>query len=138
MSMIDDMTEFHSKFGVPVLTVPTVPTVPSEDRIRLCEKLITEEYNELREAMGFREMGGDKWLSKANLPEVADAIADLIYVAIGTAHEFGIPLQAIWDEVHAKNMTKVLPADPGGKIAKPPGFVPPDCEAILKAHGYSP
>jgi predicted HAD superfamily Cof-like phosphohydrolase len=134
-NMIQDVADFHARFGVPV---ETVPKVPDEARIKLRERLITEEYNELREALSFREMGGDKWLSECDLPETADAIADLIYVLIGTAHEMGIPLQDVWDRVQESNMTKCLPEVPGGKIAKPPGWVAPDIEGVLKAHGWEP
>ncbi len=83
-------------------------------------------------------MGGDKWLSKCDLPEVADAIADLCYVLMGTALEFGIPLQAVWDRVQVANMAKCLPAEPGGKIAKPAGWEPPRIEECLREHGWTP
>ncbi len=135
MTMLDDVRAFHERFQVPV---ETVPKVPSEARIRLRERLITEEYKELLEALGFRKMGGDEWLSETDLPETADAIADLIYVLIGTALEFGIPLQAVWDRVQVANMAKCLPAEPGGKIAKPEGWTPPRIEECLREHGWTP
>jgi len=135
MTMIDDVKAFHDRFGVPALEVPRVP---SDDRRNLRVRLITEEYNELIDAIGFRSMGGgEDWLATCDLPETADAIADLIYVLIGTAHEFGIPLQAVWDEVHVSNLAKVGGGqDSKGKIRKPPGWVAPDVAGVLGAHGW--
>lgn len=134
-TMIEDVAAFHEKFGVPVLTNPTVPRL---GRINLRERLITEEYRELIEAMGFRRHGSDEeYNTRADLPETADAIADLIYVLIGTAHEFGIPLQPVWDEVQRSNMAKEGGATRvDGKVMKPPGWVAPDIAGILKAHGW--
>jgi predicted HAD superfamily Cof-like phosphohydrolase len=134
--MIKDVREFHQRFGVPVVEAPSVP---SDYRRDLRMRLITEEFNELKEALGYREMSGDKWLSDCDLPETADAIADLIYVLVGTAHEFGIPLGHVWNAVHATNMAKVGGGeDSKGKIQKPPGWVAPDVAGILKAHGWNP
>ena len=57
--------------------------------------------------------------------------------AYGTAHVYGIDLDAVLDEVHASNMTKLdengrplRRAD--GKVLKGPGYRPPDVAAILR------
>lgn len=136
MKMIQDVRAFHERFGVPVLGRPEVP---SDDRVNLRMRLIAEEFNELKEALGFREIGGDKWLGECDLIETADAIADLIYVLIGTAHEFGIPLGHVWNAVQESNMAKVGGGqDAKGKIQKPEGWKPPPVREILIAHGYRP
>jgi predicted HAD superfamily Cof-like phosphohydrolase len=138
--MIEDVAAFHSKFGVPV---ETVPRVPAEERIMLRFRLVQEEYEELIQAMGVEECGppGETWWEanqkKTHLPETADAIADLIYVLIGTAHEMGIPLQAVWDRVQAANMAKVGGGqDAKGKVMKPPGWIAPDIAGVLRDHGW--
>ncbi len=41
-----------------------------------------------------------------DLEAVADGIGDTLYVKIGTAVAYGINAQAVFDEVHASNMTK--------------------------------
>lgn len=119
-----DVALFHTACDVPILRTPQIP---SGDRIELRCKLIDEEINlELLPAMEF----GD-------LPGVADAIADSIYVLVGTALEYGIPLDRVWDAVQAANMAKVDPltgkvikrAD--GKVLKPEGWTPPDIAGIL-------
>ena len=91
----------------------------------LRQALIEEEVAELAAA----SRGG-------NLVGVADALADIVYVAYGTAHVYGIDLDAVLDEVHASNMTK-LGADgrpvrrADGKVLKGPGYRSPDIAAIL-------
>ncbi len=87
--------------------------------------LIEEEVDELR--AGARD--GD-------LVEVADALADIVYVAYGTAHVYGIDLDAVLDEVHASNMTKLGPGGrpvrrPDGKVLKGPDYRPPDVNGVL-------
>lgn len=142
MNPFQDVREFHEKFGVPALGAPGVP---SYERVRLRFELVREEYNELLNAMGCYECGPgtSTWwvtdLDRVNLPETADAIADLIYVLVGTAHEFGIPLGHVWNAVHESNMAKVGGGtDAKGKIQKPPGWVAPDVAGILEAHGWRP
>jgi predicted HAD superfamily Cof-like phosphohydrolase len=132
MNPFQDVRDFHEKFGQPVLEKPTLPT---SDRLLLRERLITEEYNELIKALGLdlSEPGS------FDMPETADAIADLIYVLIGTAHELGIPLGHVWNAVQASNMAKEGgPTRGDGKILKPAGWMAPDIAGILRAHGWQP
>ena len=60
-----------------------------------------------------------------------------MYVACGTAHCYGVDLDAVLGEVHASNMTELPPARPGGKAIKGPGYRPPDIERILRNAGRS-
>ena len=69
---------------------------------------------------------------------LADGLADLEYVTVGTAVTFAIPLGATFDEVHRSNMTKlgenglpVLRED--GKSLKGPNYEPPRIAEILEA-----
>ena len=67
-------------------------------------------------------MGGD-------MVGVADALADVIYVAVGTASSMGIPLDKVWDVVHAANMKKVKGMTKRGianDAVKPAGWVGPE------------
>jgi predicted HAD superfamily Cof-like phosphohydrolase len=118
---VEQLKEFHAKFGVPVLDKPTIPHVK---RCDLRTRLITEEAEELLYA-----------IHTGNLPEIADGIADLIYVALGTALEFGLTnvIDEVFDEVHKTNMLKIEGGtDAKGKIQKPQGWVAPDIAGILK------
>ena len=80
--------------------------------------LIEEELEELRDA----EAADD-------LVAVADALADIIYVAHGTAIAYGIDLDAVLAEVHRSNMTKT--PNPTGKALKGSEYSPPNIAAVL-------
>ena len=117
-AFIDDVREFHERFGVPILDAPKMPT---EERQRLRRSLILEEAIETCEA-----------IERGDIIEAADGIADLIYVALGSALEFGIPIERVWAEVHRSNMEKIGGATrEDGKILKPPGWVRPDIAGAL-------
>ncbi len=127
-SAIEDVAEFHRKFGQPVLDVPTQPTF---SRGRLRKWMTEEEQEELCDALA-EVTGGHPGSPhvKYHMEKVADGLADLIYVCIGTALELGIPLDRVWAEVHRSNMTKE--ADPnGGKVRKGVDYVPPDIAGAL-------
>ena len=116
---IRDVREFHEGFGVPIETDPTMST---PERRVLRARLILEEAGETVAA-----------ISSGDLIETADGIVDLIYVAIGAALEFGVPLDRVWREVHRSNMAKLGgPTREDGKVMKPPGWTPPDILRALK------
>ena len=92
--------------------------------------LIAEETHELLKAH-----------RKGDIVEMADALADLLYVVYGMADLSAIPIDAVFAEVHRANMTKVRSRgddDPLGKrnskldVVKPAGFKPPDVAKVLK------
>lgn len=115
-----DVFDFHKKFGCLIGSTPAIPDFGTANlRIRLIE----EEFEELTAA-----------LEQGDLIEVADAIADLQYVIIGTAISYGIDMRPIWDEVHRTNMAKVDGGRRGdGKIMKPAGWQPPRIAEMLDA-----
>lgn len=121
--------------------------------IALRVQLIAEEFDELLNALApsmpahlrqFIRNAADEWLHARrvfcdasegpNLPEVADALADLSFVTIGANDVWGIPADAVWEEVCRANMAKAGgPKDPvTGKALKPAGWSPPDIEGVLK------
>jgi len=134
--------EFHSTFKHPIGTSPILPDV-NEKLLRY--KTLTEEVRELYEA--------------CSATEYADAIIDIIYVALGAAVSAGIngdQIEAAFAEVHRSNMSKLwtdkdaaweLPAgwlidsvgggkyivkNSDGKIMKSPCYSPANLGAILK------
>jgi hypothetical protein len=120
------LREFHETAG---LTLPGCPTLDIgaefvSDEVR--QKMLDSEVQELRDAVAARDLTG-----------IADALADIVYVAIGTAVTYGLPFDAILAEVHRSNMTKFLPDGPvinsEGKIIKGPGYEPPRIAGILAA-----
>lgn len=101
------------------------PSFPPDNIIRLREKLISEEFEEYKEAV-----------RQENVKEVASELADLLYVVYGTAIAFGIDIDAVFDEIHRANLTK-LGADgkpvrrADGKIVKGPNFKRADISLII-------
>lgn len=130
----EDVRDFHRACGLPDNDRPTLPT---RDEVRLRERLIREEVDD--ELAGALYVLGDesepeegRW---AAMTAAADAIADSIYVLLGTAATFGLPMAEIWKRVHESNMAKVkdgVRRRADGKILKPEGWQPPDVEGAIK------
>ncbi len=72
-----------------------------------------------------------------SLPEVADGLLDLQYIAQGCAQACGIDLDPVLDAVHAANMAKVGGPVVNGKQLKPPGWTPPDIASVLRAQEWN-
>lgn len=110
--------EFLTAFGHPCKDYPALEA----DNVMVDMKLglIQEEFEELLEGV-----------ANNDLEEIADALADLLYVVYGVGHLYGINLDRCLDIVHTSNMTKL--GEDGkpiyrndGKIMKGPNYVPPD------------
>lgn len=134
---------------------PFVPSIPSR-RLRI--KLIAEELSELATASGLcmdMIIYGDSHTNKlteiTNLEQlamsnsvpsvidVADAIADLLYVVYGTAVAWGIDIDPVFKAVHEANMRKFGPGGyerEDGKWMKPPDWEAPDIAGVLKSQGW--
>ena len=114
---------FHAAFGLPVRDRPTADIPAAEAELR--QALLDEEVDELRVAVAVGDVVG-----------IADALADIVYIACGTAHAYGIDLDAVVAEVHRSNMTKlggdgrpVYRSD--GKVLKGPAYEPPRVATVL-------
>ena len=93
---------------------------PEEKIIRLRYELIKEEIEELNQA-----------IKNKDIKEVADALADILYVTYGAGHAFGIDLDKCFDEVQKSNMSKLgedgKPIyNDNGKVMKGPNYFRPD------------
>jgi predicted HAD superfamily Cof-like phosphohydrolase len=76
-------------------------------------------------------------LAEDNREHIAQELADVVYVAYGTAHSKGIPLDAVIAAVHQANMRKRFPdgsfrLNDDGKVTKPPGWQGPNVAAALE------
>ncbi|AGP51608.1 hypothetical protein M271_26385 [Streptomyces rapamycinicus NRRL 5491] len=76
------------------------------------------------------------------LGHLAHELADVVYVAYGTALVHGIDLDEVIAEIHRANMTKLGPdgrptlrAD--GKVLKGPHYQAPDIPAVLRRQGWT-
>ena len=120
----ENVREFHLKFGP---LVQETPKIPDRKTKFLRRNLIIEEvFEELLPAIKDDDMEG-----------VADAIADSIYVLLGTAVSYGIDIEPIWDAVQEANMNKTGHLRDDGKVTKPEGWKPPDILKLLKQQGYN-
>lgn len=122
---ISDVADFHKLTGLPILNKPTIPAA---DRVELRWNLVNEEVNnELKPAIDADDLVG-----------IGDAIVDSIYVLIGMALEYGLPLPMLWQAVQNANMSKADPVTgeikrrEDGKILKPEGWKPPDVAGIIE------
>lgn len=134
--------EFHTKHGFPL--DQAMPPVSMEVAIQLTRvegdladvavqamdpdclplyrlHLIAEEAAELAKSL----RAGDRVAA-------ADALADLLYVVIGTAESYGLPWLELLEEVHRSNMTKQLrTADNIRMRDKGPDYRPPNISQVL-------
>lgn len=86
--------------------------------------LILEETAELAQAL---RMG---WRTK-----IADAVADLLYVVIGTAESYGLPWVELLEEVHRSNMSKKVRSNDDLRMRdKGPDYRPPDVGGVLERY----
>lgn len=127
----EDVGDFHSKYGLP-RAGKLLPHLLPPNAQKFRENFLQEELDEFIRAWTFED-----------LPGAFDALLDLVYVALGTAHMMGLPWQEGWDEVQRANMTKVRAAsaeDARGKrgsaldVVKPEGWLPPDLEGVLNRY----
>ena len=122
MSNFSKVGIFMKTFGQDVKNKPSFST----DKInKLRIDLIKEELEELIEAM-----------KNNNLLEVADALTDILYVAYGAGHAFGIDLDKCFNEVQNSNMSKLdtngKPIyNDAGKVMKGPNYFKPDLSKFV-------
>ena len=87
--------------------------------------LINEELEELKKAVNDND-----------ILEVADALTDILYVAYGAGHAFGINLDKCFNEVQQSNMSK-LGSDgkpiynESGKVMKGPNYFKPNLSKYI-------
>lgn len=116
--------ECHKKFGFPVAGEDNGPHLV-DDEIRCFRRaFLREEYNEFCRAQ-----------DDGNLVEIADALVDIVVVALGTAHFYGLPFDKLFAEVQRSNMEKERGVGKRGvatDLVKPEGWKKPDILPILE------
>tara|TARA_B100000427_G_scaffold313318_1_gene305563 strand:+ start:738 stop:1109 length:372 start_codon:yes stop_codon:yes gene_type:complete len=123
MTNFEKVGLFMKTFGQEVKNKPSLST----DKInQLRVSLINEELEEFKEA-----------IKNNDLKEVADALTDILYVAYGAGHAFGINLDKCFDEVQQSNMSKLGDDEKpiyneAGKVMKGPKYFKPDLSKFLK------
>ena len=123
MSNFTDVKTFMETFGQ---MVRTKPQFPDEKTMQLRYDLIKEELNELEQAMKSKD-----------LKEVADALADILYVTYGAGCAYGIDLDKCFKEVQRANMSKLgkdgKPIyNEKGKVMKGPNYSEPNLKQFVE------
>ena len=118
--------EFHTAFGLGIKTTPHANLGKAKNLLRF--NLMKEENEEYLEAA-----------NNNDLPEVADALGDMLYILCGTILEHGMQykIEEVFEEIQRSNMSK-LGADgkpifrEDGKVLKGPGYFSPNIKAIIE------
>jgi len=123
-TLFDDVGDFHKKFDLPHAEDGGPPALLDEDTMNFRIDFMHEELEEFFQAT---EAG--------DIVKAADALCDLVYVVLGTAHMMRLPFNECWKLVQEANMTKVRADnadDPRSKrgheldVVKPEHFVSPE------------
>ena len=128
MTPFDCLREFHEKFGAAINQVPT------NSLLELRNNLIREESWEVEEELIENSLFGE--YPDYDPKRLTKELADLLYVTIGAAVTFGLPLEEVFYEVHKSNMSKlgedgkpIMRSD--GKILKGPFYKEPDLDKFF-------
>ncbi|GLF95861.1 pyrophosphohydrolase domain-containing protein [Streptomyces yaizuensis] len=121
--------QFHHAFGLDARPAPA--EIPAELAAHR-QDLLAEEFAEVAEVA-----------VTGPLDHLAQELADMVYIAYGTALVHGIDLDQVIAEVHRANMSKLGPegtpvrrAD--GKVLKGPHYRAPDIASVLRRQGWTP
>lgn len=119
LSQFKQVGEFRSKMGLPI---SETPHFLSGNEAMYFSRFILEELSEFMKAN-----------EEGSLVDAADALVDLVYVAMGMAHAMGLPFDDLFPIVHKANMAK-QPANDAIRsmrgsqydVVKPIGWEPPE------------
>jgi len=123
MSNFENVKTFMETFGQ---IVRAKPQFPDDKTMQLRFDLIKEELQELKYAMKTK-----------NLKEIADALADILYVTYGAGYAYGINLDKCFKEVQRANMSKLgKDGKPiyyeKGKVMKGPNYSEPNLKQFVE------
>ncbi len=120
MSYQKDVEKFMLAGEQPITTIPEL----KNDQSQLYMNLITEEYKETLSAFKDNDM-----------IEVADGLADMVWVIMGMCNSCGIDFDSVWKEVKESNMSKFVDGksikNAHGKIMKPDTYFKPNIKKAL-------
>ena len=124
-TLFELLREFHETYGA------AIDQDFSLDLILLREKLLAEEFYEVLQEILYFET--PEFYKK----KLTKELADLMYVTIGFATTFGLPLEEVFYAVHESNMSKLGPNGEvlrreDGKILKGSNYKEPDLDQFFK------
>jgi predicted HAD superfamily Cof-like phosphohydrolase len=118
--------EFMEKFEQDhLIQIAPREKAPDYDTRQLVLHVLSDEFKETLSAVACHD-----------LVEIADGLADSLYVLLWAANVYGLDLQLLFNEVHRSNMTKLWPdgihKDEFGKVVKSPDYSPADIGKCLE------
>ena len=108
-----------------------------EQEVKTKAELSNNKINELRISLINEELEElKKEIEDNDILDVADALTDILYVAYGAGHAFGIDLDKCFNEVQESNMSKLGPDgkpiyNESVKVMKGPNYFKPDLSKFL-------
>ena len=116
----DQVRYFTKSMGQPLNVEPT------PELALLRQSLILEEA---------KEASAELLRPQVDKAALTKELADILYVVYGTAITFGLPLDAVFNRVHASNMSKLVDGKPlyrdDGKVLKGPNYQPPKLDDLF-------
>lgn len=140
---VGDVRRFHEKFE---LTYNGKPRALIGELGRFRRQFLQEEYEEYCVHANEVERqcisaASDDANYAWHLEHMLDALADLVYVAIGTAYLHGFDFEEAWRRVQIANMAKVRATDASDSkrgstfdVIKPPGWQAPSHIDLVEDH----
>lgn len=122
-----DVVNMHHYFGI---EIKYTPAHMSSAQLKERSDFLQEELDEFKAAVAQQDMC-----------EMADALIDIVVVAMGTAAMMGLPWDSLWDDVLRANMAKQRGVGKRGyavDLIKPKNWVPPQTMYHLLMAGYHP
>jgi predicted HAD superfamily Cof-like phosphohydrolase len=120
----NDVEEFMKACGQDVIYASERGVENFTEQAELYKNLIIEEFQETIAAF-----------AEKDIVEVADGLADMVWVIMGLASTLDIPFHKVWDEVKASNMSKTVKGKvkrrEDGKILKPDTYFRPNIRKAM-------
>lgn len=152
MTIWEQVKAFHVAFKLPVGIRPGLAPFADKERtlmlphLRNCIQTL-ESTCKIEGTVGLRALRIKLLLEEVaeyvqaevdnDIIAISDALTDIHYIAAGTEVAYGIPGEAVFNYIHANNMSKLGPdgnpiyrAD--GKVIKPDNWVAPDVAKFLE------
>lgn len=138
---VRDITEFHKKFGLAYTGKPRFLDPKEESPFRI--EFMKEELAEYEDFTPNVQLPSKNAAIEFALEKQLDALVDLVYVALGTAHLHGFDFKEAWRRVHKANMKKVRAKSAkeskrGSKldVIKPAGWKAPTHKDLVANHAH--
>ncbi len=129
--------DFMQRFD---MNLPAQPQYHAE-ALSMWQTMLQEEWQEFMTALqDYRQLPQADAAGQTRLrAELAAEGVDVLNVLIGLLLSQGLPLEKMFDAIHAANLAKCVDGKvvrrEDGKILKPEGWQPADKEGVIRASG---